>query len=156
MNYIAYNIASSLVFTFMHLADAFIQSDLQLHCLYIFISMCVPWESNPQPFALLTQCPTTEPHRNTKVNFLLVYFLLEHSLLSLALDSMYWKGTMWLGETKEGQWDEDQTRTWVTQTYSMAVQEGNTKDVLHKQLDYLFRFLLDDFWTAEHLSQCHT
>ncbi len=31
--------------------------------LYIFISMCVPWESNPQPFALLTQCSTTEPHR---------------------------------------------------------------------------------------------
>ncbi len=33
--------------------------------LYIFFSMCVPWESNPQPFALLTQCSTTEPHRNT-------------------------------------------------------------------------------------------
>ncbi len=35
--------------------------------LYIFISMCVPWESNPQPFAfaLLTQCSTTEPHRIT-------------------------------------------------------------------------------------------
>ncbi len=32
--------------------------------LYIFISTCVPWESNPQPFALLTQCSTTEPHRN--------------------------------------------------------------------------------------------
>ncbi len=46
-----------LAFTFMHLADAFIQSDLQLHSGYTFlISMCVPWESNPQPFALLTQC----------------------------------------------------------------------------------------------------
>ncbi len=33
--------------------------------LYIFISTCVPWESNPQPFAQLTQCSTTEPHRNT-------------------------------------------------------------------------------------------
>ncbi len=33
--------------------------------LYIFISMCVPWESNPQPLALLTQCFTTEPYRNT-------------------------------------------------------------------------------------------
>ncbi len=32
---------------------------------FFFISMCVPWESNPQPFALLTQCSTTEPHRNT-------------------------------------------------------------------------------------------
>ncbi len=33
--------------------------------LYIFISTCLPWESNPQAFALLTQCSTTEPHRNT-------------------------------------------------------------------------------------------
>ncbi len=46
----------------MHLTDAFIQSDLQLHSGYTFlISICVPWESNPQPFALLTQCSTTEP-----------------------------------------------------------------------------------------------
>ncbi len=39
--------------------------------LYIFISMCVPWESNPQPFALLTQCSTTEPqeHHNTTFFF---------------------------------------------------------------------------------------
>ncbi len=28
---------------------------------YFFISMCVPWGLNPQPFALLTQCSTTEP-----------------------------------------------------------------------------------------------
>ncbi len=35
--------------------------------LYIFISTCVPWESNPQPFAQLTQCSTTEPHRKTNV-----------------------------------------------------------------------------------------
>ncbi len=37
-------------FYIMHLADAFIQSDLQciqvIHCI---VSMCVPWESNPQP-----------------------------------------------------------------------------------------------------------
>ncbi len=26
-----------------------------------FTSVCVPWESNPQPFTLLTQCSTTEP-----------------------------------------------------------------------------------------------
>ncbi len=46
----------------MHLADTFIQSDL--HCIqaiHFLISMCVPWELNPQPFALLTQCSTTEP-----------------------------------------------------------------------------------------------
>ncbi len=57
---------SCMIFTFMHLADAFIQSDLQLHSGYtFFVSICVPWESNPQPFVLLTQCSTTEPHRNT-------------------------------------------------------------------------------------------
>ncbi len=45
----------------MHLADAFIQSDL-VHSGYTFIvSMCVPWELNPQSFVLLTQCSTTEP-----------------------------------------------------------------------------------------------
>ncbi len=26
--------------------------------------MCVPWESNPQPFALQTQCSTTEPQEH--------------------------------------------------------------------------------------------
>ncbi len=56
----------TFTFTFMHLADAFIQSDLQciqaIH--FFFISMCVPWELNPQPFALLTQCSTTEPQEH--------------------------------------------------------------------------------------------
>ncbi len=45
----------------MHLADAFIQSDLQRIQAIHFISMCVPWELNRQPFALLTQRSTTEP-----------------------------------------------------------------------------------------------
>ncbi len=36
--------------------------------LYISISKCVPWESNPQPFAQLMQCSTTEPDRNTIIN----------------------------------------------------------------------------------------
>ncbi len=26
--------------------------------------MCVPWELNPQPFVLLTQCSTTEPQEH--------------------------------------------------------------------------------------------
>ncbi len=53
----------------------FIQSDLQVHIFepvhiysdsgHIFIvSMRVPWDLNPQPFALLTQCPTTEPREH--------------------------------------------------------------------------------------------
>ncbi len=35
---------------------------LTVHSGYtFFVSICVPWELNPQPFALLTQCSTTEP-----------------------------------------------------------------------------------------------
>ncbi len=45
----------------MHLADAFIQSESGYT---FFISMCVTWELNPQPFALLTQCSTTEPQEH--------------------------------------------------------------------------------------------
>ncbi len=46
----------------LHLADAFIQSNLQcIQAIHFFISKCVPWELNQQPFALLTQCSTTEP-----------------------------------------------------------------------------------------------
>ncbi len=46
-------VLATFTFTFMHLADAVIQSDLQLHSGYTFlISMCVPWESNPQPFMI--------------------------------------------------------------------------------------------------------
>ncbi len=49
----------------MHLADAFIQSDLQwltVHSGYTFIiSMCVPWESNPWPLEIqpMTSYPDT-------------------------------------------------------------------------------------------------
>ncbi len=64
----------------MHLADAFIQtqSDLQsAFRLYIFfVSMCVPWELNPQHFALLTQCSTTEPQQH-------VVNVVNHSMLHI-------------------------------------------------------------------------
>ncbi len=47
----------------LHLADTFIQSDSQYNqvILVFFVSMCVPWEFNSQPFTPLTQCSTTEP-----------------------------------------------------------------------------------------------
>ncbi len=32
-----------------------------------FISMCAPWKLNPQPFALLMQCSTTEPQDQYKL-----------------------------------------------------------------------------------------
>ncbi len=52
-----------LDFTFMHLADAFIQSDLQgiqvIHLLYV-CSLGI----EPMTFELLTQCSTTEPREH--------------------------------------------------------------------------------------------
>ncbi len=48
----------------------------------IFISMCGPWESNPQPFALLTQCSTTEPHRNIQTYAILIVCLLSYIIYS--------------------------------------------------------------------------
>ncbi len=62
--------SSDFLSFYLHFSYTFIQHDLQciqaIH--FYFISICVPWESNPQPFALLRQCSTTEPqeHRNTK------------------------------------------------------------------------------------------
>ncbi len=50
-----------MIFTFMHLADAFIQSDLQRIQALHFLSVR---ELNPQHFALLTQCSTTEPQEH--------------------------------------------------------------------------------------------
>ncbi len=51
-------------FTFMHLADAFIQSDLQLFELYIYCQYACSLGIEPTTFALLTQCSTTEPQEN--------------------------------------------------------------------------------------------
>ncbi len=49
----------------MHLADTFIHNGLQcIQDVNFFVSMCDPWELNPQPNALLTQCSTTEPQEH--------------------------------------------------------------------------------------------
>ncbi len=61
-----YTESAHITFTFMHLADAFIQSDLQcIQVIHFFVNTCVPWEFNPQPFALLTRCSTAEPQEPT-------------------------------------------------------------------------------------------
>ncbi len=70
----------------MHLADAFIQSDLQyIQAIQLFVSMCVPWELNPQPFALLTQCSTTEPQEHLKRTVFRVYHLFYTSIFHIIL-----------------------------------------------------------------------
>ncbi len=47
--------------------------------------MCVPWELNPQPFALLTQCSTTEPqvhnYNSNKCLCSMEWFLKDHVTL---------------------------------------------------------------------------
>ncbi len=68
----------------MHLAVAFIQSELQsIQDIIFFVSMCVPWELNPRPFALLTQCSSTESQEHivavftgTLVALNFIYFII--------------------------------------------------------------------------------
>ncbi len=50
----------------MHLADAFIQSDLHSGYTFFYQYMC-SLGIEPQPFALLTQCSTTEPQEHNDV-----------------------------------------------------------------------------------------
>ncbi len=60
---------SDITFTFTF-SRRFYPKRLTVHSGYtfFFISMCVPWELNPQPFALLTQCSTTEPQDIKNLN----------------------------------------------------------------------------------------
>ncbi len=53
-------------FTFTHLAEAFIQSNLMYSGYTFFISMCVPgnWTHN------LLQCSTTEPQKHNIYNII--------------------------------------------------------------------------------------
>ncbi len=62
------------IFTIMHLADAFIQSNLRFRRSFLFFcqNVCVSWELNPQSLVLQTQCSTTEPQEHTrKYDFIL-------------------------------------------------------------------------------------
>ncbi len=52
-------------FTFMHLADAFIQSDLQcIQAIHLYCQYMCSLGIEPTTFALLTQCSTTEPQEH--------------------------------------------------------------------------------------------
>ncbi len=50
---------------------------------------CVPWELNPQPFALLTQCSTTEPQEHIFWR-MLVTNLFWWPLTSICIDRKHW------------------------------------------------------------------
>ncbi len=77
-------------FTFIYLADAFIQSDLQLHSGYTFlISMCVPWECN---ILLISQQIRILHKTNTKFKNYWIVGLLE-SMLIYCTCTQYLLGT---------------------------------------------------------------
>ncbi len=61
--FFAFIIYSAAIYIYAF-SRCFIQSDLQYIEAIHFFSMCVPWELNPQPFAQLTQCSTTEPQEH--------------------------------------------------------------------------------------------
>ncbi len=57
---------SKFTFTFMHLADAFIQSDLQyIQVIHFFCQYVCSLGIEPTTFALLTQCSTTEQQEHS-------------------------------------------------------------------------------------------
>ncbi len=61
----------------MHLADTFIQSDLQCIQVIHLLSMCVPWDSNPQPFVLLCSALPTEPQEHYNISRLRVKYYMK-------------------------------------------------------------------------------
>ncbi len=52
--------------------------------------MCVPWELNPQPFALLTQCSTTEPQEH-------IYHIYDLSHISRFINLSHFLGSLRIG-----------------------------------------------------------
>ncbi len=76
-----------ITFTFMHLADTFIQSDLQ--CIQV-INFCVcSLGIEPTTFALLTQCSTTEPQQHCMTPWTCCLSVLAHGVpvcLALRID----------------------------------------------------------------------
>ncbi len=65
----------ALIFTFMHLADAFIQSDFSAFRLYIYCQYVCSLRIEPTTFALLMQCSTTEPQEHCEYDMRILGFL---------------------------------------------------------------------------------
>ncbi len=80
-------------FTFMHLADAFIQSDLQcIQDIHFFLSVCVfpgNWTHNLF-FALLTQCSTTEPQEHIYILYTFIEGIFPLISLTFISNSYIW------------------------------------------------------------------
>ncbi len=65
------------IYIFMHLADAFIQSDLQcIQVIHLYYQYMCSLGIEPTTFVLLTQCSTTEPQEHTYIDIHAKYFIL--------------------------------------------------------------------------------
>ncbi len=60
-----------------------------------FISECVPWELNPQPFVLLTQCFTTEPQEHWCIINVFTAALHQSMNKSILFFKCYWSLTIY-------------------------------------------------------------
>ncbi len=89
---------------------------LSVFRLYIFfISMRVPWELNPQPFVLLTQCSTTEPQEHKYMAF------------TTSLDATPWRQAIYLS------WDDTHTSVFIGQLFPFqsAIYTQDPKFTFH-------------------------
>ncbi len=69
---------------------------LSAFSLKFFVNMCVPWELNPQPFALLMQCFTTEPQEYYMYEYMHVCVSMRYASRSIANDTIHMKQlAMW-------------------------------------------------------------
>ncbi len=75
--------------------------------LHFIVSMCVPWELNPQPFVLLTQCSTTEPQERTSdalSNTPYTHWFHNHRIGSIILLRLLSFNLMMKNEMARGEW----------------------------------------------------
>ncbi len=126
----------------MHLADTFIQSDLKciqaIH-FFLFVSLCVPWELNPQPFALLTQCSTTEPQEHRCWESLLisscVWLLRGNSVMSTSL---------YVCKLRQ-RWWKDCTTVWEQATDSVFDMAGLQTHIFLQRQTFKTCFVLSQY-----------
>ncbi len=56
--------SSFLFYIYMYAFSRHFHPKRLIKAIHFFFCICVPWELNPQPLALLTQCSTTEPQEH--------------------------------------------------------------------------------------------
>ncbi len=89
-NILIYWDAPVYIFTFMRLADAFIQSDLKcIQAIHLYCQYVCSLGIKPTTFALLTQCSTTEPQEHTYAEATEVFSCWQDNISHQALSVLY-------------------------------------------------------------------